>query len=161
MLSHEKSFELSSRWKQDCNPSNGIGSSWWKCHLRGWNPGVDRKSTQKNGSKTMEFSFCSWAGTGRLGMGVSKIQAKSLQTAGLSVRVIMKKSCLKGCSSVKEQDEDILQEENKGSLKRGGKMKRIHLAWGLLFLEESLCWNFLRTDNRTSSLVMSAVHLPS
>lgn len=61
-------------------------------------------------------------------MGVSKIQAKSLQTAGLSVRVIMKKNCLKGCSSVKDQDEDTLQEENKGSLKCGGKMKRIHLA---------------------------------
>lgn len=58
----------------------------------------------------MEFSFCSWAGTGRPGRGVSKIQAKSLQTAGLSVRAIMK-SCVKRCSSVKD-DEDIQQEKN-------------------------------------------------
>lgn len=46
MLCHEKTFELSSRWNQDCYHQT-IGSSCWKCHLRGWKSGVERKSTQE------------------------------------------------------------------------------------------------------------------
>lgn len=66
----------------------------------------------------MEFSFCSGAGTGRPGRGVSKIQGKSLQTAGLSGRAIMKS--LKGCSLVKDQDKKIYKKRKTRELERWG-----------------------------------------